>query len=193
MIFRLKNILLLFTIALYGCSFYSFKGSIPAHIKSVYISPIQNKTMESSITNVIKTQLEKSFIKENVLKLLPQEDAGSRIDITITSFTDLPYSYDIDDLDATGFETVNAYEVTIKASVEWYDVKNDLVLFQQQFVGFGRYDPNVDIGLDGIDNDNDTFIDGMDDDEFGLPRESAINFATDDIVNLVISNIVSTW
>ena len=71
--------------------------------------------------------------------------------------------------------------------------ENDLILFQQQFVGFGRYDPNVDIGLDGIDNDNDTFIDGMDDDEFGLPRESAINFATDDIVNLVISNIVSTW
>ena len=30
-----------------GCSFYSFKGSIPAHIKSVYISPIKNNTLES--------------------------------------------------------------------------------------------------------------------------------------------------
>jgi len=193
MTYRIRNIIILFILALYGCSFYSFKGSIPAHIKSVYISPIQNKTMESSISDVIKTKLEKSFIKENVLKLLTPENSGSRIDVTIISFTDLPYSYDIDDLDATGFETVNAYEVTIKASVGWYDIKNDLMLFQQEFIGFGRYDPNVDIGSDGIDNDNDTFIDEMDDDEFGLPRESAINFAIDDIVDLVINNIVSTW
>ena len=193
MIYKIKNIAIIFFISFYGCSFYSFKGSIPAHIKSVYISPIQNTTIESSASDILKSELEKSFIRENVLKLLPPENAGSRIDVVITSFTDLPYSYDIDDLDATGFETVNAYEITIKANISWYDIKNDLTLFKQEFIGYGRYNPNVDISLDGIDNDNDTFIDGMDDDEFGLPRESAINFSIDDIVSLVINNIISTW
>ena len=127
MTYKLKNIVTLFIILLCGCSFYSFKGSIPAHIKSVYISPIENTTMESTISDAIKSQLEKSFIRENILKLLPPEDSGSRIDISIISFSDLPYSYDIDDLDDTGFETVNAYEITIKAKVEWYDIKNDLI------------------------------------------------------------------
>ena len=60
-------------------------------------------------------------------------------------------------------------------------------------MGFGRYDPNIDIGLDGIDNDNDSFIDEMDDDEFGLPRESAIKIASKHIVDLIINNIISTW
>ena len=40
-----------------GCSFYSFKGSIPPHINSVYISPIENHTIESSASEVIKIQL----------------------------------------------------------------------------------------------------------------------------------------
>ena len=47
---KIKNMKFRFIAFIYfnsGCSFYSFKGSIPAHIKSVYISPIKN-TVESS-------------------------------------------------------------------------------------------------------------------------------------------------
>ena len=194
MISRLNRIIIIFfLLILSGCSFYSFKGSIPGHIKSVYIAPIDNITMESSVSDIIKFELEQSFITENVLKLLSIEDSDSRIDVSVTSFTDLPYDYDIDDLDATGYETVNAYEVTIRTKVKWYDIENDLTIIEQEFVGFGRYDPNIDIGLDGIDNDNDSFIDEMDDDEFGLPRESAIKIASKHIVDLIISNIISTW
>ena len=127
MISRLNRIIIIFfLLVLNGCSFYSFKGSIPGHIKSVYIAPIDNTTMESSVSDIIKFELEQSFITENVLKLLSIEDSDSRIDVSVTSFTDLPYDYDIDDLDATGHETVNAYEVTIRAKVKWHDIENDL-------------------------------------------------------------------
>ena len=71
MISRLNRIIIIFLLLILGgCSFYSFKGSIPAHIKSVYIAPIDNITMESSVSDIIKFELEQSFITENVLKLL---------------------------------------------------------------------------------------------------------------------------
>jgi len=180
-------------IVLIGCSFYSFKGSIPAHIRSVHISPINNNTIESSASDVIKSELEKSFINENVLKLLSAEDSDSRLDLTVTSFTDKPYSYNIDDISTTGYETVDRYRVDIKVKVKWHDLKNDLLLFDQEFLGWASYDPQNDIGSDGIDNDNDSFIDDKDDDEFGLPRESAIKIASKQITESIINNIISTW
>ena len=176
-----------------GCSFYSFKGSIPAHIKSVYISPIKNNTLESSATDFLKTELQKSFINENILKLLPSENSDSRIDLTVTLFSDKPYSYDIDEINVTGYEVVDRYRVDIKVRVKWYDLKNDEVLIDQEFSGWAAYDPQNDIGSDGIDNDNDSFVDEKDDDEFGLPRESAIKIAARQVTETITNNIISTW
>ena len=189
--FRYPFTLLIFI--LIGCSFYSFKGSIPAHIKSVYVSPIKNNTIESSASDMIKSELQKSFINESILKLLSAENSDSRLDLTVTSFTDKPYSYSTEDIATTGYEVVNLYRIDIKAKVKWHDLKNDLVLFDQNFSGWASYDPQNDIGSDGIDNDNDSFIDDKDDDEFGLPRESAIKIASRQITESIINNIISTW
>ena len=189
--------ILLYIVTIIGCSFYSFKGSIPPHIKSVYISPIENRTIESSASETIKIQMDESFIRENVLKLLPLKSADSQIDVTLISFTDKAYSYDFDESSQSednDYEIVNEYRVTIKAKVAWYDLINNELLFETEITAWGAYDPGVgDIGQDNIDNDSDTYIDGDDDDEYGLPRESAIKIASKKISDSIINNIVSTW
>ena len=184
---------LLCLLAFMGCSFYSFKGSIPAHINSVYISPIKNNTPESSASDLIKTELQTSFINENILKLLSGDNSDSRLDLTVISFTDRPYSYNIDEISSTGYEVVDRYRVDIRVKVRWHDIKKDVLLFDQEFSGWASYDPQNDIGSDGIDNDNDSFIDEKDDDEFGLPRESAIKIASRQVTESIINNIISTW
>ena len=75
----------------FSCSFYSFKGSIPPHIKSVYISPIENSTIEAELSNTIKVDLDESFIRENILKILRLDTSDSQLNVTLTSFTDRPY------------------------------------------------------------------------------------------------------
>ena len=187
----------IYTLAMYlllfSCSFYSFKGSIPAHIKSIYIYPLNNNTIETGISDIVKIQLEEFMIKDNILKLLSEEDSDSHLDLTVTSFTDKPYSYDVENYQSTGYEEVNEYRITIKVKAIWFDTLNDQPLFEQEFVAWGAYDPNEDISSDGIDNDNDTFIDDLDDDEFGLPRESAMEIASKKISESIINKIVSTW
>ena len=98
-----------------GCSFYSFKGSIPPHINSLYISPIDNHTTEIVISEAIKIELENSFINQNILRLLSINDANSQLDVLINSFKDEPYSYSTDNLSSVGYETVNEYRITIRA------------------------------------------------------------------------------
>tara|TARA_Y100000994_G_scaffold248686_1_gene257233 strand:- start:3832 stop:4323 length:492 start_codon:yes stop_codon:yes gene_type:complete len=163
----------------------------------VYISPVENHTIESSASEVIKIQMDESIIKENILKLLPLDDADSRIDIILISFSDKAYSYDFDQNTESAddkYEIVNEYRITIKAKIAWYDLVNNELLFENQISAWGAYDPGVgDIGQDNIDNDSDTYIDGDDDDEYGLPRESAIRIASKKISDSIINSIVSTW
>ena len=189
--------ILFYLLTIVGCSFYSFKGSIPPHIKSVYISPIDNHTIESSASDIIKIQMDESFIKENILKLLPLKNADSQIDVILISFTDKAYSYDFDEEAESkdnNYEIVNEYRVTIRAKVTWYDLINNELLFESEISAWGAYDPGVgDIGQDNIDNDSDTYVDEDDDDEYGLPRESAIKIASKKISDSIINNIVSTW
>jgi hypothetical protein len=192
-----RIIYILLYLLVVGCSFYSFKGSIPPHIKSVYISPIDNHTIESSASDIIKIQMDESFIRENILKLLPLKNADSQIDVILISFIDKAYSYDFDEDSNSAennYEVVNEYRVTIKAKVTWYDLINNELLFESEISAWGAYDPGVgDIGQDNIDNDSDTYVDQDDDDEYGLPRESAIRIASKKISDSIINNIVSTW
>ena len=181
------------SLLLSACSIYSFKGSIPPHIKSIYLSPLSNITIEAEISDIIKFQLEELLINENVLKLLSEKESDSHLNLTITSFTDKPYSYDSANFQSMGYEEVNEYRITIKVKAGWLDTKSGEQLFDQEFVSWGAYDPNEDISSDGIDNDNDTFIDDLDDDEFGLPRESAMKIASRKISESIINKIVSTW
>ena len=153
--YKIFNILISWSlIILFGCGFYSFKGSIPAHIKSIYIAPIENNTIEATASENMKTQLDEAMINENILKLLPIDEADSQLNIHITSFTDKPFSYDIESLDSLGYEKVNEKRITINVEVAWVDLKNNSVLFEENLSSWGAYDPNQeDISRDNIDND----------------------------------------
>ena len=188
--FKIPGILFL----IIGCSFYSFRGSIPSHINSIFISPIENHTTESAAADIMKIELENTFINENILKLLPASSSDSRLDIILLSFSDIPYSYSTEDIASIGYEVLSEKKVEIKVKVSWYDLVNDGLLLEEQFSAFSVYDPDKkDIGSDQIDNDNDTYIDDDDDDEYGPPRESAVKIASNKISELIVNGIVSTW
>lgn len=177
-----------------SCSFYSFKGSIPSHIDSIYISPIINNSKEYIVLDVFNNQIYDTFLKENVLKLKGVNDANSRLDIVILNVTDKPFSYTIDN-ESSFYEKVDEWRITIKVKVEWTDINNDEPLFSRQMTSFGIYSPtlNYDISNDGIDNDQDGLFDADDEDEVGLARDSALIIASRKTAENIISAITSTW
>tara|TARA_B100000902_G_C26874634_1_gene699471 strand:+ start:72 stop:659 length:588 start_codon:yes stop_codon:yes gene_type:complete len=190
-----KNILyILYVLVFSSCSFYSFKGSLPAHIDNIYISPIINNSKEYIVLDVFNTEIYDIFLSENLLKLSSVGDAKSRLEVKIISVTDRPFTYSLDD-NSVFYEQVDEWKITIKANVEWYDIVKDEIIFAKEITSFGIYSTNGsnDILDDGIDNDQDGLIDSDDDDEFGPPRDSALKIASKKMSENIIANITSTW
>ena len=99
-----KKILLCVIILLSSCSFYSFKGSMPSHIKSVVISPLKNETSEFIISDILYDKFLKLLLLENVLDIVSYENADSKLDLTVTSIIDKPNVYTLSNDD---YEVVN--------------------------------------------------------------------------------------
>ena len=175
---------------LMACGFYSMKGTIPAHIQSVSISPIKNESSEFAVADLLGESINQQMIEENILKLVGQDNAHSQLDIIITSVTDLPYTYSLNTAEK---EHVDEWKITIRAKIKWSDLQKDESLVDRQLSSFGIYGTGVDISIDGIDNDSDGLTDGEDSDEFGSPRESAVRIAVEKITELIINEITSTW
>ena len=181
-------------ICMNSCMFYSFKGSLPAHIDNITISPIINNSKEYIVLDVLNTEIYNTVLSENVLKLTDINNAKSRLEINIISVTDNPFTYSLDG-NSNFYEQVSEWKIAIKAKVTWYDIVRDDLIFSKEIVSFGVYATNSsnDISNDGIDNDQDGFIDSQDDDEFGPPRDSALKIASKKMSENIVAAIVSTW
>ena len=178
-------------IFLLGCSIYSFKGSIPVHIKSISVNPVINESTEFGINEKIGERIMDILISENVLDVTNDNMADSRLNIIVTRVDDSPYTYTLSD--NTSLENVEEYRITIYIKAIWYDINRDEPLFDINRNSWGAYGTSLDISDDDIDNDGDGLIDDEDEDEFGSPRESAIILAVKKISEDIINELTSTW
>lgn len=184
--------LILFVCALsFSCGYYSLKGSLPPHIKSISLSPVINESAEFGVSENLETKINEILISENILEVTGEDIADSRLNITITSIRDQPYT--ISASSTSSYEQVDEWRITLSANVVWYDITRDVPIFDKRLSEWGAYGTGLDIHSDKIDNDNDGFIDEEDDDEFGSPRESALEFAIIKLTEKVITEVTSTW
>ena len=184
---KLKKILNFASIFLIvGCSYYSMAGSIPANIKNVNIPLIENDTAEFEISENLTSKIIQEIAIQNILKITDDSNSDSTILGVITTASDGPFSFDIN-------EQVDEYRFSLTLKITWIDNENEKNLIEKTFTGFGNYSINNDPSSDGIDNDNDGILDENDDDEFGDSRELAINIAINKIASDVVNSILSTW
>ncbi len=174
-----------------SCMFYSLKGSLPAHIRTISISPVINETGEFGVGESVSEQISNILIQENVLDVVNEDIADSRLNVTIKSVRDEPYTFTA--AQENEYERVEEWRITVKATVLWYDLTRDEPLFEVTKSAWGAYGLGVDISSDKIDNDGDGLLDADDDDEFGSPRESALLLAITKLSEDIISEVTSTW
>ena len=53
-----------------SCSFYSFKGSVPAHIDNITISPIINNSTEYSAVEILDKEIYDTLLRKMSLNYL---------------------------------------------------------------------------------------------------------------------------
>ena len=108
-----------------SCAFYSVKGTIPAHIKNIYITPIINRSMDQQVVDLLDDELNQLIIDQNVLEIVNYDSADSKLDITVIEVLDLPYTLS----QGERFEKVDEWKFLIKANIVWSDFNKGEILF----------------------------------------------------------------
>ena len=177
-----------------NCGYYSVKGSIPNHINTVFISQIINESSEFNVSEQMNEKLLDILINQNMLETISSSDADSRLDIIVEQIIDKPYTYNLNENNIDDYEQVEDWKLSIKIKVTWHDLVKNEVFFEKEIIDWGVYSSSIsDIQNDGLDNDDDGYIDFEDDDEIGSARDSAIKIAIKKLSEEIVNEMTATW
>ena len=113
-----------------GC--YSFSGTtLPAHLRTIRIDPVVNRTLESSLADQITQGLEQGFSSRSNLRKV-NESGDAELICVLTDYSHRPQS--------TSGATVTSYRVDLLVSVRFVDrVKGDTLYKDDRVPGYGQY------------------------------------------------------
>ena len=158
------SILFIMIMILSACGIYSFKGSLPPHIKNIAIPEFEDRTAEFDLAATISEKVRDGFISEKILDVVEMDKAHSVLYCTITSIDDQPNIYTENETS----EIVDSYRVTVKIETEWKDLIKDKKIFKKTISGYNDY---IDMEA----------------------REEALDKAIEKITEDIITQILSDW
>ena len=192
MIYRHKTIsILIIAISFFSCGIYSFKGSLPPNVKTVYIPSVINSTSEYRLSNMLNERINKDLIKKNILGISEFYNSDSKLDIVINSVNDTPSSYSSN---IDNYEVVKQWKLNVQVHITWHNNHESNIILDKTISEWAMYDNSgLDISSDGIDNDADGLVDTEDSDEYGPSREAALRIVAENITNRIIEELISNW
>lgn len=124
-----KSIILLCLFVLTGC-FYSFKGSLPGHLKSIAIPLFDDNTGYPNIREDLTNMVVDKFIEDNSLRVTDISDADVLITGKILSITQKAAVL-------KAGETVEDYNIYVNVKVSCEDVLNSRKLWEKSIQQYG--------------------------------------------------------
>ena len=183
---KLNNIYISFLayLLLSGCSLYSIKGSIPAHLNTVVINPLINESSEYTIGQKFESQFIQSFINENLLSISDFENADSKLEFKITDLSDKPYT-----LNETNSNTIVAqWEISITIHVIWFDFINQKDIVNRDLT------ESIVYNLDNSSIVNESFNSNVTEKiAIVSSRDEAVEKCIINLSERVITELTSTW
>lgn len=117
-----------------GCSFYSFSGSLPSHIKTAAVPIFDNKTVEPGLIEDLTDAVEAAILSDGNMKIAGEFQADALVQGVIVEFIDEADTFSKD-------EKSDQFKIHIYADVKFFDrVKNKAIWEESRMEGWGRYD-----------------------------------------------------
>jgi len=124
-----------------GACLYGFSGGggLPSHVQTVAIPPIQNETSQFALVDEFTSQLTDAMTGRLGAQLAAENQADAIVRATITGYDDQALNFEAQQ--GQGAQVFQR-RVSIRASVEIYDVARDRAIWSSQSVtGEGEYAP----------------------------------------------------
>ena len=113
-----KNLLSLFAscaILAGGCaSHYQFGTTLAPELRDVYVPTVFNESAEPGVAQAVDRALRKEIRREGTLRIVPEDEATTRLDVVVTSYEQKAVSYSQNDT-----QHPNEYKMTITARVSF--------------------------------------------------------------------------
>jgi outer membrane lipopolysaccharide assembly protein LptE/RlpB len=117
-------LLFLAALLLAGCG-YSFRGNLPAHIKTVAVPIFKNTSQAPGIENVVTSAVVTAFSNGGRLRVVPVEQADSILTGEIVGYAVEGVSFDRN-------SNVQAYRLRVVLNVEFRDLRQHKTLWQEK-------------------------------------------------------------
>jgi hypothetical protein len=169
---KLGTLLAAASIALTSVSCYGFSGGggFPSDIKTMFIEPFANETVQADLDQMLFRKLQDKVPRALGTRPGTLQNADAVLRGRITRYDDVGQNYQASSATTSGSINVLTYQVTISISAEIVDRRRNVVLWESQaIVGRGEYKRDSEKDLDG--------------------RERALNH----VIQLIIDGAQSQW
>ena len=126
---------ILFAAFCVSCSYYSVKGSLPAHLKTVAIPLLENNTAEFGVAEELTDALITEFTRDGSLSITSPEAADVLIRGTITNINERAGAFDQN-------ETVKDIKIYFTVNVTCTDQVKHQQMWSSRITQYGTYDPS---------------------------------------------------
>ncbi|MBN2564684.1 MAG: LptE family protein [Candidatus Eisenbacteria bacterium] len=124
--------MILFAVALAGCSNYSFSSAVKTHVSTVAIPLLTNQTLEYGVDQGVTDALVNEFTNDNALRVVREEEADSIIRGAVVLYERPVISYD-----ASG--NPNEYKVRVVADLTYEDLTKNEIVWQGEVEGWAVF------------------------------------------------------
>ncbi len=127
------------------CAYYSFSGSLEPHLKTIAVSPFDNRTAEFGVAENLHDAVISEFTRDNTLKIADRHVANILMEGTLLQVEDRPGAFDQS-------EQVQDMKVYLSVEIKCTDQVKQQPLWQERLTQWGSYDPALgpDARRDGI-------------------------------------------
>ena len=101
-----------------GCaSSYRLGTTLSPDLCSVYVPTVLNEADEPGVAQAVDRQLRKEIQREGTLRIVPEDEATTRLDVVVTRYEQRPVSFSQRDT-----QRPNEYKMTITARVSFVKI-----------------------------------------------------------------------
>ena len=148
-----------------SCAYRFSRSTLPSHLKSINIQPINNKTYQSILADNLQEEIKKTFQKEASSLQQVNQNGHCELQIDLNTYSNKALNF-------TSSGDVSEYRTTLGVSVIFIDKIKDEVMYKNEtLIGQGDYDISI----------------GETESLHGQTR------AVDQLKELIVSNLLSQW
>jgi hypothetical protein len=136
-------VLVLVASALAGCNYgFTGGGGFPAHVRTIYIAPLENQTVQFDLDQQIYRVLSERLPRALGVRLAGERAADAIMRASVTSYEDVAQNYRPGQ--QAGSVEVIQHQVQVRLSLQIVDLRENVILFESQGItGRGEYRPDT--------------------------------------------------